>query len=311
MTGRRLAAIILLLAATLTVSAQTSISNEALGFSRISQDPVYTGMAFAGRASTLSPAWSSSVNAAAIPFYSGYGDVGVSYQHWSPSSAVERTFAAGGAGHFGIFGFSLGFMTRSGEPYEVIDLNGIPRGNFTPRDIVGSAGLGLRLVKWLSLGVDLRYINQSLAENSNLSGFGADILLMAKFGDFRATAGVANVGGKVKDAEGEDWSLPSSVALGLGYETVIAEKHAINAYIDFDYFYAVKAVTFAAGAEYSFNNIAFVRGGYHFGGVGAVLPSFAAVGIGAQYWGVKINASYTFANKDLMNTLTVGLGYCF
>ena len=311
MTIRRIAAIMLFLAAAVTVSAQTSISNEVLGFSRLSQDPVYTGMAFAGRASTHSPAWSSWTNAAAIPFYDGKADFGVSYQHWAPSSAVERTFAGGAAGHFGIFGISLGFMTRSGEPYDVIDLNGIPKGEFTPRDIVGSAGLSLRLVKWLSLGVDMRYIHQTVAENVSLSAFAADILLMAKFGDFSVTAGVANVGGKVKDAEGEDWSLPSSVAFGAGYETVIAEKHAINAYIDFDYFYAVKAATFAVGAEYGFNDIAFVRGGYHFGGVGAVLPSFASVGIGAKYWGVKINASYTFANKDLMNTFTVGLGYCF
>ena len=81
MTVRRITAILFLLASAITTSAQTSISNEVLGFSRISQDPVYTGMALAGRASTLSPAWSSSVNAAAIPFYSSYADFGASYQH--------------------------------------------------------------------------------------------------------------------------------------------------------------------------------------------------------------------------------------
>ncbi|MBR6346811.1 MAG: PorV/PorQ family protein [Bacteroidales bacterium] len=311
MRFRHLSAVILMTFTVALSYAQTSIQSEALGFSRILQDPVATGLGFAGRASTHNPAWSSWTNAAAIPFYDGKADFGVSYQHWAPSSAIERTIAAGAAGHFGVFGASLGFMTRSGEPYDIIDLNGVPDGQFKPRDIVGSAGLSIRLVKWLSLGVDLRYIHQSYYPQASLSSFAADALLMARFGDFRVTAGIANVGGQVKDAEGEYWSLPTSIAFGAGYEAVFGGKHGVNAYIDFDYFYAVKAVTFAVGAEYSFNDIVFVRGGYHFGSVGAALPQFASVGLGAKYWGVKINASYTFANKDLMNTFTVGLGYCF
>lgn len=310
MIMRKLAVFFLVFAAVVSASAQT-LSNEVLGFGRIIQDPAATGRGFAGRASTHSPAWSAWMNSAAIPFSDAKMDIGVAYQHWSPSAMVERTIAAGASGHFGIFGISAGFMTRSGDPYEIIDMNGVPSGQFTPRDIIGCGGLAIRILPYLSIGVDMRYVHQQTTSNDALAAFSADVLLMAKFGGFTAAAGIANVGGRVTDSDGETWAIPTSIALGLGYEAVFAEVHGVDAYLDFDYFYNSKTITAAIGAQYGFKDMVFARAGYHIGSQGAVLPSFASVGLGCKFFGVRLDASYTFANKDLLNTFTVGLGYSF
>ena len=53
-----------------------------------------------------------------------------------------------------------------------------------------------------------------------------------------------------------------------------------------------------------------VRAGYRYGAE-HVIPSFASVGVGAKFAGIKIDAAYLFANEVIGNTTAVSLGYCF
>ena len=57
-------------------------------------------------------------------------------------------------------------------------------------------------------------------------------------------------------------------------------------------------------------DIVSVRAGYN---VGAkhVMPSFASVGAGVHFAGIKIDAAYLIGASPIANTLAVSLGYSF
>jgi hypothetical protein len=54
------------------------------------------------------------------------------------------------------------------------------------------------------------------------------------------------------------------------------------------------------------------RAGYRYGG-DSPIPSFASVGAGVKFSGVKLDLAYLIAGGDspMKNTLAIGLGYSF
>ena len=67
----------------------------------------------------------------------------------------------------------------------------------------------------------------------------------------------------------------------------------------------------SAGAEYSILDIVDIRAGYHYGQNGTVLPTFASVGLGFEFFGVNLDAAYLISAGAMKNTFSVGLGYSF
>ena len=65
------------------------------------------------------------------------------------------------------------------------------------------------------------------------------------------------------------------------------------------------------GLEYGIADIAFVRAGYHYGDAAKALPSYASLGLGAQFAGVSLDLAFLTASESLGNTLLFGLGYSF
>ena len=66
----------------------------------------------------------------------------------------------------------------------------------------------------------------------------------------------------------------------------------------------------ALGAEAKIADMISVRAGYRYVAK-YVLPSFATLGIGAKFAGIRIDAAYLFANEVIGNTTAISLGYCF
>ena len=126
---------------------------------------------------------------------------------------------------------------------------------------------------------------------------------------FGLTAGVASLFANIKDDMGNSYKLPASARLAGDY-TYLKDDNAFTADVDLDYFFSGNFCA-AAGAQYGYKDMLFVRAGYHYGPEKAVLPSFASVGCGVKFSGVRIDFAYLTANKDLGNTITVGLGYTF
>ena len=280
-------------------------------FIRIDRDPVSAGMGFAGVASTGETAYSSFKNSSVIPFSEKKATFGVSGQSWAPDGAKSTNANFGAA--FKVsdrIGFSLGAAYQTGEEYAVFNTSGDSKGTYKPSDLVVGVGTGFRILKNISFGADFRYASQSLSVDDSFSVFNADAFLTYHFAGLNVTAGLSSYGSSLKSASGESFSLPTSATFGADWSKALSGNHGMRFAAEADYFFS-GAVTAAAGVQYSFRNMVFLRGGYHFGTNDAVLPSFATLGLGVRLFGVSLDLAYLTANDVIGNTLTFGFGYCF
>lgn len=284
---------------------------EALPFMRIDRDPATAAMGGAGTASTESIAYSAFKNTSVIPFSQKTFDIAASFQNWAPDAAKTTNVNFGfGAKAGKNFGFALGFATQSGQKYDVMSETGSVTGDFTPKDFVINGGFGVAFTEKIGMGLTARYASQKIAKGVSFNTVAFDALLYFKPApEFGLTAGVASIGGKIKDESGKSFDIPSSVHAAGDYTTSF-EKNSFKAVLDLDY-YLSGNVNAALGAQYGYNDLLFVRAGYHIGGKEAVLPTFATVGAGIKFYGVNIDVAYLTANDYLGNTITIGIGYSF
>jgi opacity protein-like surface antigen len=154
----------------------------------------------------------------------------------------------------------------------------------------------------------VEYASNTLAEDHLDGAFNADVFLMTKISGIKATLGVANLGTGITSGDMK-FSLPASAVLGVGYEKTFAQKHGIDVSLDADYFFK-GGFAASVGAEYTFNDLVSARAGYRYGG-NTVIPSYASVGVGAKFAGVKLDVAYLIASGAMKNTLALSLGYSF
>jgi hypothetical protein len=291
-----------------SISAQESAG---LPFVRIDRDPVSAGMGFAGVASPASTAYAAFRNSSLIPFTGSRISSGFNVQSWAPKGAKSTNF------NFGTslkltkgLGISLGVASQAGEKYSVMSSTGEPKGTFKPSDFIIGGGAGLRILKRLSLGADFRYASQKLSSDYSTSALCADVFLTYRTPwHLTATVGRSSFGSDVKSDSGESFSLPSSTTLGF-YMPLNTALARLRFALDFDY-YDSGEKTVASGMEVNLLNLLSLRGGYHYGSEGAVLPSFWTLGLGVGYRGIKLDFAYLMANEDIGDSLTFGLAVSF
>ncbi len=300
-----------------TVLRGQEIANkEAMAFSRIVHDPSSVAMAFSGKASPANVAWASFSNAAIVPMYKGKFDAELSYQSWAPSSPLSSSpISAGLSYNTGKVGITAGGSYISYAAYDIVDEGGTTTGSYAPNDLQLNAGIGFMLGKDISLGINARYLSSRITSEDAYSSLAADIFIAGRVAlrgvGFHYTLGLANMGTGVKDASGVSYPLPSSVSAAGSVRAELAPKNFIRANLDADYFLSSSSLGAAIGVEYSYNDMLFLRGGYHYGSAGCAIPSFASLGIGASLYGVTVNASYILANELIGGTLCLGIGYAF
>ncbi|MBQ3251030.1 MAG: PorV/PorQ family protein [Bacteroidales bacterium] len=281
---------------------------QSLPFVAAETDAASLGTAGANLVQTGSVANASFSNAAAIPFSEQTMDVAAGYTMWQPvSSNILNVGAA-----FNLkqkFGVAVGFQYGMNPAYDVTNSSGAVTGQFSPSDMHVNVGLAWRFLPFLSLGANVGYATSSLAEGQSYGALAADVFAMAKFGGLKVTAGVANVGTTVKDAAGNEFCIPGSIAVGAGYSKVFGEKNGIDVLVDADYYFS-GWMAVAAGAAYTYNDFVSVRVGYRYGGESPV-PSYASVGAGVKLLGIKLDAAYLISSSPIGNTLALSLGYTF
>lgn len=286
---------------------------QALPFVAADMNVAALGKAGANAVETSSIAYSAFGNAAAIPFSDAKADFAAGYTMWQPSAVGTNAISLAGAYNInGKFGVAAAFQYGMYPSNAGVDLGGTVNGSsYSPKDMQVNAAFAYRFLPFLSVGVNAGYASSSLAEGSSYGTFVADAYLMGCFSDFKVALGVANLGGSVTSVSGAKFSLPSSMNLGAGYDKVFAEKHGIDVQLDADYYFE-GGVSAAVGAGYTFNDLVSVRAGYRYGGESPV-PSFASVGLGVKFIGIRLDAAYLVASGDspMKNTLAVGLGYSF
>lgn len=283
---------------------------QSLPFVAVETDAASLGKAGVNLTETSSAANASFSNAAVIPFSETKMDAAVGYTMWQPSYVGSNILNAGVTFNMKQkFGLAVGFMYGMNPSYDVMDSGGTVKGQFSPSDMHLNLGLGWRFLPFMSVGANIGYASSTVAEGKSYGALAADVFAMAKFDGLKVTAGVANIGTSVKSASGASFSLPSSLAVGAGYDMSFADKHALEVALDADYYFNGWFAA-AAGAGYTFNNLLTVRAGYRYGGE-SPLPSFASVGAGVKIAGVKIDAAYLIASGPMKNTLAFSLGYSF
>lgn len=281
---------------------------QALPFVAAETDAASLGKAGANLVETSSIANASFSNAAAIPFSEQKLDVAAGYTMWKPvSSNILNVGAA-----FNMkqkFGVAVGFQYGMLPSQDLTTAGGALSGTFKPSEMHVNVGLAWRFLPFLSLGANVGYATSSLAEGYSYGALAADVFAMAKFGGLKVTAGVANVGTTVKDAAGNEFCIPGSIAVGAGYSKVFGEKNGIDVQVDADYYFS-GWMAVAAGASYTYNDFVSVRVGYRYGGESPV-PSYASVGAGVKFLGIKLDAAYLISSSPIGNTLALSLGYTF
>lgn len=284
---------------------------QALPFTAAETDAASLGKAGANLTETGSIANASFYNAAVIPFSDAKFDVSAGYTMWQPSSINTNMINVGAAYNMNSkFGVALGFMYGMNPAYDITDAGGAVKGQFKPSDMHVNVGLAYRFLPYLSLGANVGYASSTLAAEHSYGALAADVFLMTKISGFKATLGVSNIGSSVKSAGGAKFALPASLALGVGYETTFAQKHSVDVALDADYYFD-SYLAASLGAEYTYADFASVRAGFHYGGESVMQPTFASVGAGVKFMGIKLDLAYLIGSGAMKNTLALGLGYTF
>ena len=237
-------------------------------------------------------------------------DSEISWYSWAPSGVATNNI---NADLFARIGQNLGvtaqFALDNGQKYDIYDATGMKGGSFTPKDMMFKLGVSYRILPSLSAGATFRYLSSSLAAKNSYPAFAADVMAAYELGSAHIAAGVTNLGSSVIAADGTAFGLPASATLAGDYALSFAEKHAVDFKLQADWFFK-GGLCARAGAEYGFNDMAFVRLGYCYGGA-SPMPSFLSLGIGGKFAGVCINAAYLLGSPTVGGTLAVGAGYSF
>jgi len=272
----------------------------ALPFLRTDRSAITSAM---GGADALSPL----NNPAAIPFRGS--DVAVTYQNWAPGAVRSTNLnLLGGIRAGKRVGIHFLAAYQQGKEYTQYETTGNARNPFEPSDLLVGAGLGFAFTDFLSFGLNVKFAQSTLAPETGINAIAGDAFVMFSRKGFNATVGVASLGTPVKSGD-TSFGLPTSAKVGVGYDAKFGTS-AVQVEADADVFFT-GGVGAALGAQYGWNDMVFVRAGFHLGTGHSPLPTYASVGLGGKFLGIHIDVSYLLANKALGNTLCVGLGYAF
>jgi len=288
--------------------AGNAFGQDALPFTRIDRNPVTSAFAGAGAAYSGTAAYGAFGNAAMLPFFGRTLEAAVSYQRWSPGLALSNNVSAGVAYKLTPqIGLALGYSLGSGASYDVYEGPGEPSGVFYPKNHVIAFGVGVGITEQLSLGANIRYARDVPSPAQVIGGVSADLFAAFQpMESLRFTAGLSTLGTRVA----ETWKQPASLKAAVDWGLSLEEVHALNLMADADYYFSGH-FSAAAGFQYAFRQLLFVRAGLRLAPENCVIPAHLALGLGFHYHGIGLNLSFLTASQALANTLNIGLQYSF
>ena len=240
--------------------------------------------------------------------------VGASYGIWNPSKGNQ--IAVAGYGKItNWMSISAGFKTMMYKSYNLTGESGMSSGTFKPNEFTLGLGLGFKILPVLSLSANINYVNSKLAPEVKAGAVSADFGAMLDLKFMRVGVTASNIGSKLKFSETSLGVLPANVQLGLGTTQFFgaANTHALTINAQGGMTFESKGFAAAVGAEYKWNDMVRVSGGYHYGDASKGTPSYASAGVGVKFFGISIDAAYLIGigGSPLGNTMMFGLGYSF
>lgn len=254
-------------------------------------------------------AYSAENNPAAMSLYDGIGTAALSYGIWQPQANNASLIGFSSAFRIGRrLGLGLYAKFATGSEYNVINDSGVPsqvNGQFTPKDMAIGLSTSYKIAEGLSAGLSFRYYNSTLTQEIKTSAVSFDLGAAYNKDALSLGLAVSNLGPKVK-VEDSEYAQSSLIKAGVGYEIIKGLKAGLQA----DYFFA-GGLNAHLGASYEIAEIVELRAGYCYGTKDSYIPSYATVGLGAEYAGIALNFSYFLASSTLSGSMLFGLGYSF
>lgn len=300
---KRIIVLLLSVAATIVASAQ------AVPSLLIPSDPValsMTGVSVSGGAD----AYAVENNSALMAFSEKKMEAAVGYMTWAPSTAASTALSMGG--YYALnekLAFGLSGKLFKDKALEGVTTSGTAKGTYNPQDMVVSLGVSYLAMQGLSAGLSLKYISSSLGGGMSGTAFAADLGVAYSKDALSAGVSIANIGTPISYGGGS-YPLPMLVRAGGSYALNLGESSTLGLSAEADYIFS-GGIMAGAGAEFAFNDTAFVRAGIHYGNEEKAVPTFAALGLGVKFMGIKLDVAYLLANASIGSTLALGLGYSF
>ena len=150
--------------------------------------------------------------------------------------------------------------------------------------------LSKRIKEALSLGINLKYIQQKIADERD-AAYAADLGLLYKFSRLNLGLTLQNLGTNMKFAD-EEYSLPFNIKAGLAYKGIKNTTLALDVNLPKD-----NKTSYHLGGEYWIGGLLAVRAGYNSHISGNDLGKFnlgegLSAGFGVNLKAVRLDAAY-------------------
>lgn len=244
---------------------------------------VAMGSAFAGVANDVSAVY---WNPAGLTSAEGFQ---MMFDHTSWIADIKYNFLAASynLGGYGAVGFSFTSSNIGDMKVTTIDQPGGTGETFSASDVAISLAYAMQLTDRFSIGINPKFIYQSIWKMSATAfAFDIGVKYITPFDDAVLAMSISNFGTKIQllgnsnlvlhdldpgttgnngkipaYLETGAWSLPLNFRVGINYTPVRIDRHKLTVAADAshpsDDYESVNL-----GAEYSFNNFLFIRGGY-------------------------------------------------
>ena len=258
----------------------------------------------------VSGAYSLESNVASMSLGKDRLVAGASFGLWQPNYANDKIIGVGAAYRLGErFALGLQFKNFRQPSYDVVSESGSVRDSFTPGETCIALGASYSITDFLSVGVTGRMVKSTLGEDADASVLGADAALFFKKDAWSAGLSVNNLGGKVNYG-GDDYDQPMLARVGAAYRIGNPETSAVTPSVEADVLFKGGFMA-GVGVEYSYKDMLFARGGFHYGDKEKAVPTYASLGLGVRFFGVSLDMAYLTASGILGNSISFGLGYRF
>ena len=343
--------ILLLLGFIMQIKAQQGITT-ATPFLLIISDARAGGMGDVGVA-TSSDAFSIFHNASKTAFSKNEINVGVSYTPWlrnltddifAGNLSYIQKFKENAAFGVDLKYFSLGRI-------ELTNNFGISTGSINPSELAITGTYAMKLSETFSMGVGLKYINSNLDVSNNLNAINSFAVDVSAFyrseeksygnfnGRYRFGVNVTNIGPKVEYTPGVSNFIPTNGKLGAGFDFIFDDRNLIGINLEFtkllvpsspnstrgwfegmftslvdrSFNEELKEVTWALGAEYTYNKTFALRTGYFHESEEKGQRQYLTMGAGFKIRVFSLDLSYLIntssINNPLENTLRFSLSF--
>lgn len=188
------------------------------------------------------------------------------------------------------------------KPYEVSNSEGKITGTFAPSDMLFGLGGCLGVSDAISVELKAKMFMSTLGADLKGNAFGADLIVRYHADGLNVAAGAANLGTPIKFGN-KSYPMPMMAKAGASYSV-----SGITASAEVDYLFS-GALMAGLGAEYCYDDMVFLRAGFHYGDAAKALPTFASVGAGFKFSGIRLNVAYITANPNIGNSVMLSLGY--